>query len=134
MADTLTRWPAALNAEARGVGALLNGGYLRLYGGKPREHASGKCPACIAELRFGTPAFEPAIEGLIVAHKLYPDDDAKGGEATWFAAVAEDGTPVFDGTVGPRVKGRPDPTCVMADPVIRPHALVSIETLIYQAC
>lgn len=94
----------AINAKADRLGAILDGGFLRLYGGpqpaKPSITANDD--AKLAELRFGNPAFGPAKSGLLTANPIAPDIKARAtGKANWFRCFAADGaTAVMDGSVG----------------------------------
>lgn len=92
----------AANAQADAMGALLNGGYLRIYGSvKPADADVPETAEALAELNFQPVAFRPAENGEVVSYPLDPDTNTRGGgEATWFRAFTEDGRPVFDGTVG----------------------------------
>lgn len=94
---------AAVNAEARALGALLAGGWLRIYDGP--QPASPEKPLgsskLLAELRFELGVPEP-LEGVLVFQKLQPDTEAKAsGRAKWFRCLQADGTTaLLDGSVG----------------------------------
>lgn len=99
------------------VTRLLDGGYLRIYG----------AVALVAELRFGVPAFAPAVDGHAIANPIAAGY-ARGGIAETFRAVAEDGaTVVFDGTVGTT----DDSDMVLTDTNIQPNAHVSVDVFTY---
>lgn len=103
MATDLKVSVAVANAQADLVGALCNGGYLRVYGGFKPSSADEVAPgAALATLRFAAEAFRPAENCQIQSNPIMPDENTEGsGEATWFRAFMADGvTPVFDGTVG----------------------------------
>lgn len=94
----------AVSTKADALLALADGGALRIYdGAKP---ATADTPltdqVCLAELRFGTPAFAAAVAGEADAHALTPEASAPAtGTATWFRVLTRDGlTALFDGTVG----------------------------------
>lgn len=120
---------AARNAQVDAVTRLLDGGFLRLYSG-PRPDSADDEPrgTLLAELRFGSPAFEQAMQGRAVAHRIIQAQAAAAtGAATWFRAVQADGkTAVFDGTVG-----RTDADIVMNNNNIQDNAIVSVSTLTY---
>lgn len=94
----------AANAEANGVAALLNNGYLRIYSGA--QPATGDtaigAQVLLAELRWNATAFGAAAAGVIVANAITADSSANAtGTAAWFRALKSDGTsPVYDGSVG----------------------------------
>jgi hypothetical protein len=92
----------SVNAQADAVGALLNGGFLRIYGGqKPADADALVLGDPLAVLRFAPHAFRLAEEGVITSMPITPDTNTLGGgEPTWFRACAPNGDPVFDGTVG----------------------------------
>lgn len=95
----------AANAEANAVAAILNGGLLRLYAGEQRAEpeASPGRAVLLAELRFAERAFCAASGGIAEANPFETGCLAVAdGVATWFAAVAADGTAIFDGSVGTR--------------------------------
>lgn len=119
---------AARNAQADALTRLLDGGYLRLYSG-PRPASADEAPQSklLAELRFGTPAFEKARGGQAVATRIAQATAAnETGVATWFRAVKSDGTPVFDGSVGTS-----DANIVMNNNSIQVNAIVSISAFTY---
>jgi hypothetical protein len=94
----------AASAEADATTALLANGYLRIYDGTQPSTAdtavSGQ--TLLAELRFGSPAFGAASNGVATANAITADSSANAtGTATWFRALKSNGTsPVFDGSVG----------------------------------
>jgi hypothetical protein len=92
---------ASLAADA--VLSTLDGGYFRIYDGQ--KPATADTPvtvqALLAELRFGTPAFAPAVGGVAVAYPIRPDPSARmAGTATWFRVLRADGTAIVDGKLG----------------------------------
>lgn len=104
MARNLRLTSLAANAEADAIAALVDGGYLRIYG--DLQPVSGDTPTSgqtlLAELRFGTPAFSAAVNGVATAEPLTGEDAAlASGVATWFRVLQADSTTrVFDGSVG----------------------------------
>jgi hypothetical protein len=94
----------AANIEADALAALVDGGYLRIYNGTQPDNADDAITTQVklAELRFGTPAFGAAVNGMITANAITPDSSAAApGIATWFRIFQADGsTPVWDGNVG----------------------------------
>lgn len=92
------------NIQLDALAALVDDGYLRIYNGTqpntPDDPVSGQ--TLLAELRFGSPAFEPAADGAIVARAITPDNDAPAnGTASWFRVLASDGSTVlWDGSIG----------------------------------
>ena len=115
----------AANTQADAFAVLLNGGYLRIYGGLQPADANeplGDQPQ-LAELRFGPIAFGLAADGVIKANAIRSDEDAANtGKATWFRCFRADGiTPVLDGSAG--ASGC---NLVLRSPDIQQHAQVSV--------
>jgi len=94
----------AQNAACNAVVDLLDGGYLRIYSGSKPANANTAITdqVLLAELRFGTPAFGDAANGVATANAITSDTNANAtGTAAWFRSLQSDGTTVvFDGTVG----------------------------------
>lgn len=110
----LTRESTSAACDA--VTRLLDGGYLRIYGPV----------ALVAELRFGSPAFAPAVDGHAIANPIAAGY-ARGGIAQTFRAVGADGTTVvIEGTAG---TGEAD--LVLTDTNIQPNAYVSVGLFTY---
>jgi hypothetical protein len=87
---------------------MLNSGYLRIYDstggtGQPTtaDTAIGS-QVLLAELTINATAFGNAVDGVATANAVTKDSSANNtGTATWFRAVASNGTSVIcDGTVG----------------------------------
>jgi hypothetical protein len=92
-----------VNAKADAVAALLDNGFLRIYDGSrpatPDDPVTTQ--TLLAELRFGSPAFGPAVEGTITATPIASATAGATGTATWYRALKADGTSaVHDGEVG----------------------------------
>jgi hypothetical protein len=124
MATNLTMSNAAVNGEADALGSLADGGYLRIYDGTQPSPADSPITTqvLLAELRLGDPAFQSASNGVISANPITPDGDAKAtGTASWCRFLAQDGTPLFDGSVG--VSGS---LININSTSIQQHAVVSI--------
>lgn len=106
MALNFKRGDAAVNAEADAVGVLLANGYLRIYSGVQPTDADTAVGAqsLLAELRWNNSAsaFNAAVAGVAAAKAITKDSSADNtGTATWFRALASDGTTaIFDGSVG----------------------------------
>lgn len=133
MPSGFRRGIAALNAEANAVGRLLNGGVLRLYDGTQPESPDTQVTdqRVIAELRFGSPAFQPARRGMVTATPLEPDPAARTvGMPTWFRALTPDGTPVYDGSAG---VASTQPDLVLDRAMIPREAKVSVSLVTYRA-
>lgn len=92
----------AVNAKADALGALLDGGVLELCDGEQPASADTVVNdyAPLARLAFAEPAFKPAVDGVIEAYPLTPEDAAPGqGTARWFRCLTADGHPVVDGAI-----------------------------------
>lgn len=117
------------DAQAEATARLLDGGFLRLYTGpRPADPDDPPRGTMLAELRFGTPAFEKSRAGQIIATKIIQASAADDtGRAEWFRTFQADGvTPVFDGTVGTS-----DANIVMNNANIQINAIVSISAFTY---
>lgn len=93
----------AASASADAVTALCANGHMVFYGGiKPPTSDTATDEPPLADLRFGSPAFGLAIDGVALANPITSDGDAPAtGVATWFRVYKADGvSPVFDGTLG----------------------------------
>lgn len=128
MLDTQASF-AACNAQADALGALLNGGYLRLYGGtKPATSDVAVTDQPLrGELRFASPAWDAADEGLISCKALTSESAAPSeGTATWFRTFSSDGTTaVYDGTVGKDEVGA-EFDLLLVDNLIPLNAIISL--------
>lgn len=95
---------AAASLAADAVAGELNNGYLRIYdGAQPASpDAAITTQVLLAELRFGTPAFGAAVNGVATANPITADASANNtGTASWSRQLKADGTTaVFDGSVG----------------------------------
>jgi len=95
---------AGVNGQADGLGALLDGGYLRIYDGAQPAAADDAVTTqvLLAELRFGTPAFGAAVAGVITATAITKESSAPAsGTAAWARLLQSDGvTAVMDEEVG----------------------------------
>jgi hypothetical protein len=119
---------ASANAQADAMGAVLNGGYIRLYADAQAADAdAAPAGAIVAVLRFGTPAFAAAVNGVITANALTGESNAAGGTALWFRTFRANGTTAgWDGNVGTT-----DEDMVLESNVIPPGAQVSVTDLTY---
>lgn len=94
----------AVNAEADALAALANDGFLRIYdGAQPANgNAAITTQTMLAELRLANPAFGAAVDGVITANSIMPDDHAAAsGAASWCRFFKSDGfTALWDGSVG----------------------------------
>lgn len=117
------------NAAADAVLALCDGGVLQIYDGvKPESpEIAARSQHLLAELRFGSPAFSPAVNGTAMARAISKDPAARvTGSPTWFRVVSAEGRAVMDGSVGTM-----DGDLVTNLSTIQRDAEVSIERLAY---
>ena len=94
---------AARNAAVDALGALADNGYIRIYTGTiPATPETAPSGTLLAELRFNATAFDPAVNGVIEANAITPDESAAAtGDAGYYRALASDGTTrLWDGTIG----------------------------------
>jgi hypothetical protein len=106
----------AANTSTDAVCSLLNGGFIRFYDQQ----------VLLAELRFSSPAFSPAIGGEAKANPITEEASAVGsGTAKWARALMKDGhTAVWDATVG---------TDIEIDQVkIVKDAIISVTSMTYR--
>lgn len=123
----------AASIQADAVAAMLDGGYLDIYGGDQPD--TPEIPAdrrTLATLRFGSTAFAEAVEGLAMSGPLSADRDAAGGgRATWARGYAADHrTVVVDLKVG--LQGEDADLIIETSSgsrLIEPHATVSCREL-----
>lgn len=120
----------AIDRAAASVVELLAGGRLRIYAGARPASPDARIVGAtlLAELVFGSPAFNAPAGGVAKARAITPESNAKAtGRAAWFRALRRDGTPVFDGSVG---TAKCD---LLLDEVeIRAGAIVNVESLTYK--
>lgn len=128
MAHNLKMSTYSLNAEADALGALADGGWLRMYNGAQPTNADSALSGqvLLAELRFATPAFAPAVGGVLTANAISAENDAPGtGTATWYRVFKLDGTTVlWDGSIGTS-----DADILMVTTSIVQHAIVTLDAL-----
>lgn len=93
---------SAANARADATGALLNGGYVRIYTNPRRTWPDDAITATLlSEHRFSNPAFAAAVDGIMIAEAISEALAVATGAPTWFAAVMANGTTaIFDGSAG----------------------------------
>lgn len=94
----------AVNVQADALAALLDGGFVDVMSGPKAKTADDPVTtenAVLAVLGFGSPAFLPAVKGLISANPLTPNVAVADGDPKWYRAYrADHTTAVFDGTAG----------------------------------
>lgn len=102
MATNAKRANATAVAAVTAMGILLNNGYLRIYDGTQAATADTAIGAqvMLAELRFSATAFASYTNGVATANAITSATAAATGTATWFRALASNGTTVvYDGNV-----------------------------------
>lgn len=120
----------ARNAEANSTCALMNGGFLRIY--SEPEPLRLETPLAgqilLAEFRFGTPAFHPAVDGAASAMPIRQEDSARAtARAGFFRSFTADGTTaVLQGTVG-----REHANLLLNTVNIERYAIVQLRSLTY---
>lgn len=93
----------ACNAAIAALGALCNGGKLRIYDGAQPADANTAITTqnLLAEFTLPNPAFGSAGSGIVTANAISPVSVLRAGTAAWCRIVESDGaTGVMDGTVG----------------------------------
>lgn len=93
-----------MNAEADAVARQLDNGFMRIYDSTQPTNADTAIGAqvLLAELRFNATSAPAASAGVLTFNAFTSDASANAtGTATWFRALASNGTSVvMDGTVG----------------------------------
>ena len=118
------------NEQSSLVSTLLDGGRLRIYT-DPVPDSADHSPAdadLLLELQFDSPAFDAPVGGIITAHPLPPGYAMTTGRATWYRDLQQDGTTVFDGTVG---LASDNPNLVLDQVDLQQGALVTIQGFQY---
>lgn len=117
----------AVNAQADALAALAVNGYIRLYTGTRPATSNTPLTAQVlaATLRFGTPAFPSAINGVLTAGPMTGDPSAAGGSVTWGRTFKADGvSPLWDDSVGTA-----DANIILANTVVTPGTPVHLVSL-----
>jgi hypothetical protein len=133
MASRFRRSALAVNTEASGLGALLNGGTLEIYDGdQPASIATAiTTQVLLARLTFGDPAFKTPVDGSITAVPITDDPNAAAtGRARFFIARTAAGAIVFDGSAGADGDGC-DCTVIPVD--VEQGARVKVKAMVYVA-
>lgn len=120
---------AIVNAQADLVARALDDGYLRIYAGAQPSNADTAVTSqtLLAELRFAEVSAPAAENGVITFAAIGSTIAAATGDASWFRALATDGTTaVLDGSVGLAGDG---PNLVLSTTTIVVGGSVSIVSL-----
>jgi len=124
----------AADAEVNAITSLADGGRVQLYGGQKPLRCTrpvGVSPL-LAECGLGSPAFNRSENGVAVARPIEPGKAKGKGKATWFRVVQIDGSPVWDGSVGPERKDQKDLYDLYLNSIeIQENAIVRISRLAY---
>jgi hypothetical protein len=119
----------AVNTEADALGALFDGGVLKIYNGTQPATADTAITTqtLLATLSLDTPAFGAAVNGILTANTITADPDAAAaGTASWFRAFESDGTTkILDGSVGTS-----SADLIMNSTSIQQHAQVSVTSFV----
>ncbi len=94
---------AGRDAALDALGALLDGGSLRVYNGSKPANADAALSGntLLAQLPLGSPAFAAASGGSMASNTITSDLDANAtGTATWASFVTSGGARVHDVTCG----------------------------------
>jgi len=126
MAVTLSA--AAVNAMADALGALLDGGSVKVYT-SPRPATADTAittQTLLATATFANPAFSAAVAGVLTADPMTDDLDCPAsGTASFFRAVTSGAAAVLDGSVGTS-----DADCVLSTTTVIEHGVVSITSCV----
>jgi hypothetical protein len=121
---------AAASSAADAVLSLLDRGALRLY---------TDAGVLLAELRFGAPAFESAVDGRARARRIapvtvtlpaasVPGTTPPPARAARYEAVRADGRTVFEGAVGMAGEAA---DLILSDTLLQQDAELEIERFVY---
>jgi len=91
-----------VNAQAKTIGELLNGGFYELMTGDRPESVDEIISSDFRLSRhsFSAVAFGASVDGVIEANPIAKAIATRNGEPTWCRCVTRDGRIVIDGTVG----------------------------------
>jgi hypothetical protein len=92
----------AVNAQAKTIAELLNGGFYDLMTGDRPESVDDVISSDFRLSRhsFAAVAFGEPINGVIQANSIAKAVATRKGEPTWCRCLTRDGRPIIDGTVG----------------------------------
>jgi len=92
----------AVNAQAKTIAELLNGGFYDLMTGERPESVDDVISSDFRLSRhsFAAVAFGEPINGVIQANSIAKSVATRNGEPTWCRCLTRDGRPIIDGTVG----------------------------------
>lgn len=91
-----------LNARIDAAAKLLDGGLINIFSGAmPKDVGSVNGEPLLAQLKFASPAFSPAKDGVAVAKAITSEFNARrDGTASWCALLTASGQIVRLATVG----------------------------------
>lgn len=113
---------AAKNAALAGLGALFNGGTVRLYAAPLPASLGGSGGGLqLAQCTLSSPAFGSPSGGTITATSIADGEADLTGEAAWFACYSSAGAALMDGEVGAEL--------TMAETNLTAGGTVSIDSL-----
>ena len=119
------------DAEVNAIVALADGGKVQIYGGQKPKRCTGPVGVSplLVECGLVSPAFGRSKNAVALANPIEPGRALAKGRATWFRVVKIDGSPVWDGTVGPEADPQKDLYDLYLNSVeIQSNAIVRIFT------
>ncbi len=122
---------ATANGQGDNLAARLNTGYLRIYSGTQAANANTALGAqvLLAELRFSATAAPATSNGVVTFNAITSATAGNTGTATWFRALASDGTTVvLDGSVDIAAN---TPNLALSAVAISSGATVSVSSFVH---
>lgn len=103
MARKTTMSTLAVNIQANAIANLLDGGFVDVLTGPQPEFSDDPLTTqkVLVSMRFGSPAFRQAEDGVIVANPITSGVGVRDGRPEFFRTYRPDHqTSVFDGSAG----------------------------------
>ena len=122
---------ATANGQGDNLSARLNNGYLRIYTGTQATNANTALGSqvLLAELRFNATAAPATVNGVVTFIAITSGTAGNTGTATWFRALASDGTTaVLDGSVDIAAN---TPNLALSAVAISSGATVSVSSFVH---
>lgn len=119
----------AVNTEADALAALANGGKLCIFDGTQPATANTAITTqvMLGRVTMGNPAFGAAVNGVLTANAMTPEEALAEGVAAWFRLYKSDGTTaLWDGTVGTS-----DANLIMPSLIILSGYVIGVQTFVH---
>ena len=92
----------AVNTQASALAELLDDGFIEVYDGEQpsRAEADVTSQKLLVTMKFGSPAFRPAVAGVIIANPISPGVAVVTGRPSWARICRVDKTPIMTVSAG----------------------------------